>query len=483
MKLFLPGRAILLIILAAISAIFAFEVNSKPSLYTFNPKRVGSFEYIRMGEKFLDKNLYTNAIDCYEKAHESSPQNPTIISDIIFVYSKYASVLADSGKYDEAIEYLIRAYNVKQDSATMQNLAIMYTRKALMLVQKGESQKAPALIRDARRIAGGSYIAAKNLGIALFNDAVTEFKKGREDTALMCLKESSLTYQYGKTFALIGDIYYKVGNLKRARFYWHRAKILGSDDVSVSHKLKRMSHEMRLANFQQDMELPHFDVKYEGGLSIDAALASETLEKAYSEIGKDLGYFPKTKTGVFLYSKDDFSNIFKMSSAVRAFYDGNIRMPVPGGRLGEKEFLRHIYHEYTHALLSAKTMNNCPVWLSEGIAMWEELDKSGKSINSLLVMAHGIDDITLDSLDKEFESNEITSKRTAYYIFSYTLAAYIIDSWGIKGLQGILKRLSLGQHVVNAIDDEFLLPEKEFESRWKTYVKNKYFKNISQNNP
>ena len=467
-------RAILLILLVVVAAILVFEIKSNPSLYIGNPKKAGSFEYVRMGEKFLDKGLYGKAIDCYEKAHESSGQNPAIISDLIFVYSKYASVLADSGKYEDAIGYMTKAYNIKQDSATMQNLAIMYTRKALILAQKGESQKAAPLILEARRIASASYDASRNLGVSLFNDGITEFKEGREKTALLCLKESSLIYHHGRTFDLLGDIYYKVGDLRRARFYWHRAKILSPDDTSILSKMKRASKEMELANFQQDLELPHFEVKYKEDMSIDKRPAAAILEKAYSEVGKDFGYFPKTKTGVFFYSRDDFKNIFKMSPAVRAFYDGNIRIPVPDGRPGREEFFRHIYHEYTHALLSAKTMNNCPVWLSEGIAMWEELTKSGSSINGISVIAQSLDSITLDSLDKEFENNEITSNRVIYYIFSYTLVSYIIDSWGMAGLRNILKRVTDGQHVVNAIDDEFLLPEKEFERRWKTYVRNKY---------
>ncbi|MCX5666647.1 MAG: hypothetical protein NT036_06415, partial [Candidatus Omnitrophica bacterium] len=301
-----------------------------------------------------------------------------------------------------------------------------------------------------------------------------EFKKGREDIALLCLKESSLIYKDGRTFALLGDVYYKIGELKKARFYWHRARSLHADDQNLSFKLKRVTKEMALANIEKEIDLPHFEVKYKESLPIDAGLAASILEKAYSDVGKDLAYFPRTKTGVFFYSSSDFKNIFKMPVMVRAFYDGNIRMPVPNERLSQEEFSRHIYHEYTHALLSAKTMNSCPVWFSEGIAMWEEFSKSGQKLKDLFVNIKTVDDITLENLDREFYSNEIGPNRAAYYLLSYTVASYIIDSWGVAGLQGILKRLADGQHVVNAIDDQFLLSEKEFEGRWKAYIRNKY---------
>lgn len=484
MNIFSSKRALFFVLLAVTAFLLFLEINSNPQLFKLNGQNVGSFEYIRRGEKFFDKGLYDKAISCYEKAYESSPDNASIRSDIVFVYSKYASILADSAKYDEAIGYLIKACNVKQDPSTMQNLAIMYTAKALLLAQKGETLKAMELFREARSAVYDSYSAAKNLGISLSNDGIAEFRQGREEIALLCLKESSLIYQYGKTFAYLGDIYYKKGELRRALFYWHRAKLLDPLDRSIPPKLKRVIKEIRLANSEKTIELPHFEVKYKESLSIDADLAASILEKAYLDIGKDLAYFPKTKTGVFFYSSNDFKNIFKMPAMVRAFYDGNIRMPIPGERLGNEEFSRHIYHEYTHALLSAKTVNNCPTWFSEGIAMWEDLNKSGLNLKDLFVNAETVDGITLGSLDKEFDENEIGLNRTAYYLLSYTVVAYIIDNWGMAGLQDILKRLADGQHVVNAIDDEFLLSEKEFERRWKAYIRNKYLlKGIAEKVP
>lgn len=474
MSIFSLKGATLLILLALAAALFVSEINSNPFLFVFNAQNVGSFEYVRIGEKLFDKGLYEKAVGFYEKAYESSPQNALISSDLIFVYSKYALTLSESGKYDEAIKYLTKAYNIRQDSSTTQNLAIMYAARALELAQKGDSPKAAGLFKDARAIAYGSHNAAKNLGISLFNDGVNEFNKGRENIALLCLKESSLTYQNSRTFSLIADIYYKVGELKRARFYWRRAKILDPGNDAISARIKKVTKEIKLQSNQKEIELPHFEVKYKEGLPIDALLTSEILEKAYFDIGKDLAYFPKTKTGVFLYSSADFRNIFKMPTAVRAFYDGNIRMPVPDRISDSEEYLRHIYHEYTHALLSAKTANSCPVWLAEGIATWEEFSKSGRDISKLSVDARMVSDITLESLDKEFQNNEINLSRGAYYLLSYTVVEYIIDNWGLAGLQDILKRISDGQHVVNAIDDEFLLSEKEFERKWKLYVRNRY---------
>ena len=210
-------------------------------------------------------------------------------------------------------------------------------------------------------------------------------------------------------------------------------------------------------------------------MAIDTGMLSRVLEKSYFEIGKDLKYFPRSKTVVLFYPQDIFKNIFKMSDETRAFYDGNIRIPLPDKPLSDQELFSYIYHEYTHAVVSAKTDNKCPVWFSEGIAVWEQF----KSKDVLLAGAVGrfINDtpISVDAMDAAFNQRDKNEKNIGkYYILSYTAVQYIIDTWGVDGLRHLLERIKSGRHVVNAIDDEFLLSEKEFEERWQNYVAKKY---------
>ena len=138
----------------------------------------------------------------------------------------------------------------------------------------------------------------------------------------------------------------------------------------------------------------------------------------------------------------------------------------------------YLYHEYTHAILSAKTNNNCPAWLSEGIAVYEELKwtRSGEAIK----LTDSIDSqsrISIKTLDEELMTEYHNDPRLRMtYLLAYTAVEYMIDNWGMKGLNAVLKRIAEGQHAVNAIDDEFLLSEKEFQSRWKNFVMEKYIK-------
>jgi hypothetical protein len=320
-----------------------------------------------------------------------------------------------------------------------------------------------------------SGAAARNVGIILYNDGIGEFKSGREDTALVCLKESSLVYRDARTFELLGDIYYKRAQMKMARYYWHAALKLGKGTAALGKKITKVSKELAIAAKEKETELPHFEIRYAQDLPLDKELVSRTLEKAYMDIGKDLGYFPDARTKIFLYSKKDFKDTFNMPYFVKAFYDGSIKMPAPENRLDNDNLARYIYHEYTHAIVSAKTNNNCPAWLSEGIAVWEEFRRDGAGMEKIVRGLKGANDISFRFLEDSFKTDEINRNKALCYILGYTLVDFIVDGWGMPGLRGVLKRISGKQHVANAIDDELLISESDFEKKWRRYIVEKYF--------
>lgn len=463
---------LLILILAA--ALSISIIKTKPSLFT--RKNIGSFEYVRAGEDLMGKGKYSQAARYFEMAHEASPENKDIRHYLVWAYSKYSSVLALEEKYDEAIEYLAKAYDVIQNAGTMQNLAIIYSKRALVKARNGQWAEAIEDLETARGVASDSGSASKNLGISLFNDGVNEHKSGNDRLAILCVNEALLAYEDSRIFEFLGDIYYKKRELNRTLFYWDKARALNAaDNPALAEKLEKLNKEIGLAAREESLRFPHFELKFHKDLPVDAGLISQTLGKAYLDVGKDLGYYPPDKTVVFLYSQDDFRSIFKFPIIVRAFYDGNIRLPLPQNPLEKPALGSYLYHEYTHAVVSAKTNNNCPVWLSEGIAVREELRDKRPAIETIIPKLKDGSKLSIQSLDSAFKRDfgEVPDLQ-AYYLLAYTAVEYIIDKWGIAGLRAVLSRMASGQHAVNAIDDEFLISEKEFDKRWRDYVQKRY---------
>lgn len=450
------------------------------SPYVSTKKTPGSFEYIRKGEELFNKGRYKDVIAYFEKAYESSPQNEIIVTDLIFAYSKYSAVLAESRDYVKAIEYLDKARDLRDDENTKQNLAMIYSKQALDMANKANLQGAIDTFANARRAVSGSDRAAGNVSMSILNDAVREYRSGRDKTAILCLKEASLIKETPEALEFLGDIYRKLNRLEKARFYWKKAYNLHPSQ-DLPRKLEKLDKEIELAARQEARELPHFEIRYESNLPVDLQLARDVLERAYFDIGRDLEYFPKDKTVVFFYSQRNFREIFILPIIVRAFYDGNIRMPLPDKEITKDEFVNYIYHEYTHAVVSAKTNNNCPVWFAEGLAVWEEFRKDDTEITGLISRIKNLPELRVSVLDAAFKSEDGDKENTfIYYLLAYTVVRYIVDNWGLEGLRDLLGRMANGQHIINAIDDEFLISESEFEKRWRDYLEKTFLRSYSR---
>jgi len=435
----------------------------------------GSYEYVRKAQDLFDKGKTGESIRYMEKAYEASGDNKDIQANLINAYSAYSSELIRSGDHDKAVEFMQKAAEIREDRATMQNLAIAYSKRAVRSVKNKDLAGAKADFENARNAASQFEAASEDLAISLFNDGAEEFRMDRADTAVLFLKESSLARENPLTYRLLGNIYYKKTEYRKARFYFGKALSADPKDKAARRDLQKVTKEIRLSGREESRGLAHFELRYDKGILVNADIVKEVMERCYADVGKDLGYYPGSKTVVFLYTQKDFRDIFKVSSMTRAFYDGNIRIPLPDTNLSKEEFSEYLYHEYTHAVVSALTENNCTIWFNEGLAVRQMYKAREAALSGNLGRFIDKAEITIAALDNAFADRSGDEEKLGmYYLVAYTAVKYIVDSWGLEGIRSILKRIKSGQHVINAIDDEFLLSEKEFEKRWREYVAGKY---------
>jgi len=432
--------------------------------------QVGSFEYVRKGDVLLGEGNFKGSIKYFEKAYDASPENTVIAAKLRNAYFDYATNLAEAGDCDRSAVCLKRAYTVMPGPRSAGKLALVYAEKASTAIRAGKNEEARSNFDSALEAASPYASSSRNLGIFLFNEAIKYYKLGKDETAIVLLKESSLAYKNAAAFELLGDIYYNKMELKRARFYFGKGFLLDPENHDIRGKLKKSIIDLRSAQNRESEESPHFDIRYDKSLPVNTQIVKGLLERCYSDVGKDLKYFPDTKTVIVFYSQDDFDKIFTMSSGTRAIYDGNIRIPLPGGMIPERELAEYVCHEYTHAIISAKTSNNGPVWLSEGLAVLEAHKFAGGPLPTGKTWLPDGTKFTISALYAGFNrKDESEEKIRGDYALAYSAVRFIIDSWGMAGISGILDHIKAGKHFTNAIDEEFLISEKEFERRWKNY--------------
>jgi tetratricopeptide (TPR) repeat protein len=124
----------------------------------------------------------------------------------------------------------------------------------------------------------------------------------------------------------------------------------------------------------------HFVFKAQGADVLLAPYALETLEKAYSEVGADLGFYPADKVLVEVYNdKKSFSaastlseDIIEKTGTVGICKFNRLMILSPQTLPLGYSWLDTLCHEYTHFLVNHLSGAKCPLWLHEGIARYHE---------------------------------------------------------------------------------------------------------------
>ncbi len=211
-------------------------------------------------------------------------------------------------------------------------------------------------------------------------------------------------------------------------------------------------------------ESRHFTVRFEG--RADPALVwalLERLESAYRDVGWQLGAFPGSRVPVMLYTDGTFPAHASVPHWAQGLFDGQIRLAVSWAALHEESLDKTLRHEYTHALIHARTRGNVPTWLSEGLAIVAEnrgMDEARR------VMGNAGHVIPLDELHGSFLTLPPTQVSLAY-AESETAVRYLLARHGAAAVRALLMRLGEARDFAAAIQDVTGGTYAEFQAAWK----------------
>jgi len=212
----------------------------------------------------------------------------------------------------------------------------------------------------------------------------------------------------------------------------------------------------------------HFTMQVEG--PDDPALAwalLERLESASCDVERRLGAFPGSRVPVTLYTDGIFPAQAFVPTWAQGLFDGHIRLAVVWAELREDSVDRTLRHEYTHALVHARTGGNVPTWLSEGLAVLSEnraTDESGE------VMRNAWHLIPLSELHGSFLTLSARQVSLAY-AESEAAVRYLLARHGDAAVRTLLRRLGEGRAFESAIEDATGSAYAAFQSVWARHVR------------
>lgn len=457
-NLFLTGCA-----LAA--AVAAFFINIAPETKT------GLYENVRKAERYIKEKKYDRGIYYLEMAYKAAPGSRQIGEELARGYLEFARHLNSLGEINAAVEKAAAAYEISPSNLPVINdLAYYLSVRAAEKAFAGRMDSAVEDLEIAGKLAGGHGVIKTNIANYLINRAIDARDSNDIPSLMLFLKTSYTLRPRFETLVFLGVAFYDSRELEKAIFYWEKALALKPDDRDVQLKIEKAEKEVMMTGREKVMSTTDFEVILYGENNFDREVLEMHLIDVYKNVGKDLNYYPPPGTRIIIYGETDFRDIFQKEGIIRGFYDGNIRIALPGDP-SEILMTGVLAHEYTHAAISIITENKCPVWLHEGIAVYEQSKYAEIKLRAIEGVYNKNVGLSISEIERSFGQTEDRGGLALAYEGAYTAVLFILEEWGWVGLRSLLDGIREDGHFVNAFDEKFYITVPEFEERWNDFVR------------
>lgn len=242
---------------------------------------------------------------------------------------------------------------------------------------------------------------------------------------------------------------------------------------------------------------PHFTMRlhetYDGVL---AEYALEALEKAYTFLGRDLGYQHTTPVRIEIFPDHErfhaASSLSKrdieVAGAVGICKFDKVMLLSPRVLLRGYRWLDALVHEYVHYVIVKLSDDKAPIWLHEGVAKHEEarwrspgsLYLSPMNRTLLAEALRSGDFVTFDQMEPSLVRLETPHQVQLAYAEAASAVEFILDRVGYPGLREVFLHMARsGIHGAKGPIEQVLgLPLAAFEDEWKQFLQGKQLKPV-----
>ena len=264
--------------------------------------------------------------------------------------------------------------------------------------------------------------------------------------------------------------------MEEARSLWQRALEANPDSPLAKERLEKLKNEAAVESDFKQVEGLNFDIRFDKNAEgYDAYDIKDYLREAYRDIGKDLGYYPQHMITVLVYSENTAQKALPhMPEWSEGIFDGKIRLPALKGDIDEKRLRAILWHEYTHAVIYDLALGNCPAWLNEGIAVYEEAKYAALDMKLLRDAYLENRLLSVQGLLASFADIKERDMAALAYLQAYTMMEYFIDRYGFWYLARLLESIKNQKDIDRSMKEILLITTEEFEREWLKFIKEKY---------
>lgn len=206
------------------------------------------------------------------------------------------------------------------------------------------------------------------------------------------------------------------------------------------------------------IERPYFHLQYSPKNS--ESEVTETVlyfTQAYERFIQFINVKPNKKVTIIMYGTvAEFIKESNHPGWMGGSFQGSTIHLQPAGILKEKGVLKTtIEHETAHVFINELTHGNCPLWLSEGFAVYF----SGEMESIKPALSNKIS--TFNNLSKKLQNTKIHSDALQYYSLSGAFVSSLLSKYGQKKILLLLKTLGSGKSFALACRTTYNITEKQ----------------------
>lgn len=333
-------------------------------------------------------------------------------------------------------------------------------RLGYLLYSKGKYDEAVSVLEDAVSIDDKDRYILDTLAYSLM-------KSGRFEEAVECFEKLS-DQEPENPFPVInmGHCFMNSGKIDAAISAWEEAMELLDEGPRKAELQKIISNAKESKATGKDVTLTEtrwFMVEFPGDSHYDmGAITLDFLNEVFLQVTSDLRFRPQHKIVVVFSPSTEFHEKHNAKSWVYAFAKtGKIYMPLKAG-YADIEWMKGVLaHEFTHVIFNLMVNSIHPLWLNEGMAVFQESKASfgdpyvlsahrKKVFDEMIVKAGREPDLeTLSFSSSEDELDEIT----LCYVASYLAVRYLVEKHGIEILNRILIDMGQGMSAKKSIEN------------------------------
>ena len=267
---------------------------------------------------------------------------------------------------------------------------------------------------------------------------------------------------------------------------------LQAKSVNIGQLIDRVEKLTRVMGEVQSFESEHFVIRVVPG--VDEVLISDaidTLERAYDVFTVDLDVRPTSKVVLevfptfeaFEWATGLTEKDVETTGTVAVCKFARLMITTPRALLRGYAWRDTVSHEFVHYLIFLRAGYNCPIWLHEGIAKYQEkrwrmpeggwLSPSSQSILAAAIKADSL--IPFEEMEPSFA--KLPSARAGQLAFAEVTMCvkYMVQRDGFDLILKLLDRLDANSNWRKAVTAEMGEPFDTFMKKWKGFLKTSDF--------